>query len=195
MGDNITIPESFGVSVGDLIRMFRKKNNITQADLAKVLNLSVSTIANYESGKTVPDIYTLKQIYAILNIPTKITLKQPNEILLDLYNADNGLFIDDNGKVCGDIKEIKATIFNLYRCRKFDYCCVQQNGKVYLMNNTNSLEPTDTGLVKFCGDDVFVLAKFDGEKYINISTGKESVSIETIVAKSLGELDVYEITE
>ena len=71
MGDNITIPESFGVSVGDLIRMFRKKNNITQADLAKVLNLSVSTIANYESGKTVPDIYTLKQIYAILNIPTK----------------------------------------------------------------------------------------------------------------------------
>lgn len=38
--------------IGENIRLLRKKNNLTQEDLAKELNTTHSTISAYESGKT-----------------------------------------------------------------------------------------------------------------------------------------------
>ena len=38
--------------VGERLRLFRKEKNITQLELAKLLNTSHSTISAYESGKT-----------------------------------------------------------------------------------------------------------------------------------------------
>lgn len=195
MRNNDNMSPSFGLSIGDLIRVYRKKSRITQKDLAKILKLSPSTIVNYESGKTIPDIYTLMQICTILEIPKDIILREVNELVLDMYNADEGIIIDSCGKVCGPIKQIKATVFNFYKCRKCDYCCILKNGTVYLMKNVTFLECEDTGLVKFYDDDVFVLAKFDGKQYTDISTGKESKKVEAIVARSLGEVEDYEIIE
>ena len=193
--DDYVITESLGVSVGDLIRMFRNKNNITQSDMAKALNLSVTTIANYEAGKTVPDIYTLKRIYSILDIPTKIKIKQPGDIVLDLYDAGDGLLIDDNGLVLGDVKEIRAEIFNLYSCRKLDFCCIMKGEKIYLLNNTDFLDCGDVGLVRFPEDKVFVPAKYENDQYTDIFTGRVCNNVEYIVAKFLGEVDDYEIIE
>lgn len=39
-------------TIGENLKTLRKKNNITQKDLAKLLNTSQSTISAYESGKT-----------------------------------------------------------------------------------------------------------------------------------------------
>lgn len=39
--------------IGKRLREFRQKNNLSQNDLAKVLNTSHSTISAYENGKTV----------------------------------------------------------------------------------------------------------------------------------------------
>lgn len=39
--------------IGTNIRIIRKKNKLTQKDLAKILNTSQSTISSYESGNTI----------------------------------------------------------------------------------------------------------------------------------------------
>ncbi len=39
--------------IGNRIKEFRKKNNLTQKDLANFLNTSQSTVSAYESGKTI----------------------------------------------------------------------------------------------------------------------------------------------
>lgn len=39
--------------IGKNLRIIRNKNNLTQKDLAKLLNTSQSTISAYESGKTI----------------------------------------------------------------------------------------------------------------------------------------------
>lgn len=39
--------------VGNNIRIFRKENNLSQKDLAILLNTSQSTISAYEAGKTI----------------------------------------------------------------------------------------------------------------------------------------------
>ena len=39
--------------IGKRLREFRQKNNLSQNDLAKILNTSHSTISAYENGKTI----------------------------------------------------------------------------------------------------------------------------------------------
>lgn len=39
--------------IGSRLQMIRKKNNLTQTDLAEILNTSQSTISAYENGKTI----------------------------------------------------------------------------------------------------------------------------------------------
>lgn len=48
------------------IKVFRKKCNMNQSDLAKKLNLSRTTITKWETGKTYPRIQMLLKIAKIL---------------------------------------------------------------------------------------------------------------------------------
>ena len=45
-------------SVGENIKNIRKKNNITQEELAEKLNVTRQAVSNWENGKTEPDIET-----------------------------------------------------------------------------------------------------------------------------------------
>lgn len=55
--------------IGNNIKSIRKKNKLTQADLAKLLNTSQSTISAYESGKTLVLTIFVYSLSKQFNIP------------------------------------------------------------------------------------------------------------------------------
>ncbi len=54
--------------IGNKIMQLRKENNLTQQDLANILNISRSTISLYEINRNVPDIGTLIKIADFFNV-------------------------------------------------------------------------------------------------------------------------------
>ena len=55
--------------IGERIRTLRLSHNMTQADLAKALNQSQSSITMYETGRREPDFETLEALADVFNVP------------------------------------------------------------------------------------------------------------------------------
>lgn len=49
---------------------YRKKQNMTQRELATLIGVTPSTITQYETGARKPDIVTLKKLAAVLHCTT-----------------------------------------------------------------------------------------------------------------------------
>lgn len=73
------------IDLAQSIKYFRKEKNLTQNDLAKIMNTTRTTISSWETGASTPDIYTLIKLAEVLNI-TLITLIGENET--DKYFAE-----------------------------------------------------------------------------------------------------------
>lgn len=56
------------------LKKLRKINNISQADLAKKMGVSLTTISNWETGYSKPDVEQLKKIAKFFNISTDFLL-------------------------------------------------------------------------------------------------------------------------
>ncbi len=54
--------------IGDKIKCYRKKNKMTQEQLAEKLDITRQTLSKWEVGETSPDINTSKKIAEILNV-------------------------------------------------------------------------------------------------------------------------------
>lgn len=54
--------------IGERILELRKKNHMTQFDLAKALNVSPSAIGMYEQGRRTPNIYILIRLSKIFSV-------------------------------------------------------------------------------------------------------------------------------
>lgn len=55
-------------SVGDKISAARKKNNLSQADLAQQVSISSQAVGKWERGESMPDISTLNRLAQILGV-------------------------------------------------------------------------------------------------------------------------------
>lgn len=66
--------------LGELIKALRKKQHMTQEELAKKLNVSVSAVSKWETGKNLPDIDALHQLSTLLHVSID-----------DLYHAEDTL--------------------------------------------------------------------------------------------------------
>lgn len=69
------------MNIGERIKEARLNTKMTQDDLAKELNVSRSTVANWESGRNNPDVESLIRIADILKVPIKSLLKENGSIL------------------------------------------------------------------------------------------------------------------
>lgn len=92
----------------NILKNLRKQNNLTQAELAKKLGISKSTIGMYEQGRRCPDNKTLVNISKIFDVSTDYILgvnsgnklygnkKMPKELDDILSNLKNSLLSDDD---------------------------------------------------------------------------------------------------
>lgn len=85
------------------LKYFREIANLTQAQLADKIGISRSALAMWETGKTEPDISTLKKISDILNVPV-------NHLLINVAEWDKTIYEDFN-KVKSD--EERLRIFDI----------------------------------------------------------------------------------
>jgi transcriptional regulator with XRE-family HTH domain len=75
-------------SFNENLRLLRKKNDMTQADLAKKLGISSSAVAMYERGEREPNFDTLKNIGVFFNVDMNYLLGMYNDER-SYQNADN----------------------------------------------------------------------------------------------------------
>ncbi len=54
--------------IGNFIKELRKKNNLTQQDLAKKYNVTYQAVSKWENGKNLPDISLIRQMSKDFNI-------------------------------------------------------------------------------------------------------------------------------
>ena len=64
---------------GKLIKEIRKKNNLTQNDLANKYNVTYQAVSKWENGKNMPDMALIKQISNDFNISLEEMLDVPKK--------------------------------------------------------------------------------------------------------------------
>ena len=58
--------------VGERIQKYRKQRNMSQEELAVLLNVSRQTVSKWETGDTVPDVYNAVALAQLFHITSKI---------------------------------------------------------------------------------------------------------------------------
>ena len=65
--------------IGNIIKELRKKNNLTQQNLADQLGVTYQAVSKWENGKNIPDIAILKEISKLYNIDIKELLGEEKD--------------------------------------------------------------------------------------------------------------------
>ncbi|MFL0194192.1 helix-turn-helix domain-containing protein [Clostridium sp. WILCCON 0269] len=76
------------IKIGDRIKIYRKKLNITQAEMAEKLGIPRSTYANYESNTREPNNTILQKIATVLGVSEFDLLYDPDRIKAKLEMMD-----------------------------------------------------------------------------------------------------------
>lgn len=65
--------------IGRLIQTMRKSRGMTQAEVAKRIHQSPSSITMYETGRREPDFETLEALADIFNVPLSALVDEPEQ--------------------------------------------------------------------------------------------------------------------
>lgn len=90
------------MNIGENIKLFRKKNKLTQKQLSELIGVSTITIQNYENNRRTPSIDTLQNISEVLNISL-------NQLLASYINEHNELITDILNYIYPDSECIDST--------------------------------------------------------------------------------------
>ncbi len=101
------------VTIGSRIKQLRKEMDYTQDDLAKILSITRSALANWETGRVLPDPISLIKLADVLGVTVDYLLGR-SDIRKINYNITD--FLDGL-----DEKE-KASVINFIKFLKYNHC-------------------------------------------------------------------------
>ena len=115
------------VNLADKLQLLRKKNLLSQEELAEKLGISRQAVSKWESGQSLPDLNKLKAISKLYNVTIDSLVNDDNEIgerneNKAAYEKSNTSYEQDlNGKIVLNINKIsvdyeyksKKTLFGL----------------------------------------------------------------------------------
>ena len=99
----------------DKFRKLRLKNNYTQSELAKKLNVSQPTIASWEAGKRIPKWKSIKKIAEIFNVSPESLINETEEktetetVFATRENIADLIFMAARG-LCGSDEKTKKML-------------------------------------------------------------------------------------
>ena len=125
------------INIGKSLRMFRKINRLTLAEVALQLNKTKATISKYERNEIIPDAITLLKLCNILSISLS-EIFPINEHFCDIpFNKELYLYYF-NGK---KIVSCKIDIFvNNYKYKAKLYSCNKNQLEFYLEGNVEYVD-------------------------------------------------------
>ena len=65
--------------IGDNIKFYRKKNQLTQDDIAAACNVTRRAVSKWKNGKTQPDIQTLSMLASTLEVSEEDLIYGPSD--------------------------------------------------------------------------------------------------------------------
>lgn len=90
------------VAIGREVRSFRKKQDLTVADLAKLTGLSIGMLSKIENGNTSPSLTTLQMLSHVLSVPITSFFHRFEEKRSAVYTkSGEGVVIERDGTRAG----------------------------------------------------------------------------------------------
>lgn len=89
------------MAVSDNLRVIRVQRNLTQKELGDLMYVSDKTISTWESGRSLPDIESIKQLAVVLNVRYEILVD--GEMRLQKLFSKIKKFWNDNRIVCTNV--------------------------------------------------------------------------------------------
>lgn len=62
------------LTIGERISILRKRSGLTRREFARLLNVSYTTVANYENNKSIPNIRRVSEMSVILSTTMNMIL-------------------------------------------------------------------------------------------------------------------------
>lgn len=100
------------VLLGQRIARLRKNKNLSQADLAKIINIGTSTLGMYETGKREPNNEMLSRIADYFNVTTDYLLGRAESNNDELAWQDLGMAY--GGRIPDELKDMYRAIAEEY---------------------------------------------------------------------------------
>ena len=133
MNDNISNMERIGKNIQEA----RKNAKMNQTDLAKELNLTSSSVSNWEKGKSLPDIENLIELCKILRISS-------DEILgIETKNKSIHSSIEKSSHYSSYNNELEKDLLNKFRMLNKDNKYKAITNLINLLESQDNQSSTD----------------------------------------------------
>lgn len=104
------------MNIGNNLKQLRKNNNLTQKQLANMLNLSTATIQSYELNRRTPSIDILQKISSLFSVDLQSLIKQNTSLKISYATSELTLFSDlINEMINENDKYITQDIYQILR--------------------------------------------------------------------------------
>lgn len=102
--------------LASILRRLRLEAGFTQQNVADSLHINRSTYTYYETGKTTPDIHTLKVLAKVFNVGVDVFLvDDPTEVLSDPGKRRPKKIVFDNPTTIGHLSSKEKSLISLVR--------------------------------------------------------------------------------
>ncbi len=89
--------------IGEIIRTLRKERNLTQEELAALLNITAQAVSKWENGTSMPDISQIVPLSTVFGVPTDVLFdtagKSDNDAVWEIIEEAEKKTKDENGRV------------------------------------------------------------------------------------------------
>lgn len=150
------------MEIGNRIKSARKKEGLTQKQLAEILNVSTITIQNYENNRRKPNIDMINKIAEALGVSQHklITGKSLSEIVEEVINSTDEIEKAPKKIVEKLSKLSKSDVFTLENVDEMFYSTVFNILSTATENSTLGYKLSD-----FSGDEVNEISNFVFNSY------------------------------